>query len=114
MFLSIYEFCEFLKMKILILNWRDIKHPLSGGAEISLFEQAKIWTKKGAKVTWYSSSFKNSKKEEVIDGIRFVRNGSHYTVSLNFFADYLMGKFKSIDVVIDCFHFVPFFTPLFI
>jgi len=101
-------------MKILIFNWRDINHPLSGGAEISLFEHAKYWKKMNNDVTWFSSSFKNAKKEERIDGIRFIRKGSHYTVHIWAFLYYLKKKFGKVDVVIDSFHFIPFFTPLYI
>lgn len=100
-------------MKILILNWRDIKHPLAGGAEQSLYEHAKYWVKKGAVVDWYSSSWKGAKKSEEIDGIRFRRNGNHYTVHLLTFLEYFSGQMKDYDVVVDCFHFVPYFTPLY-
>jgi len=101
-------------MNILILNWRDIKHPLAGGAEISLMEQAKYWRKRGENVVWFSSSFPKSKAVEKIDGIKIIRKGSHYTVHIHAFLHYMKGKFKDIDVVIDSFHFIPFFTPLYI
>lgn len=101
-------------MNILIFNWRDISHPLAGGAEQSLFEHAKYWRKKGAKITWFSSSFKKAKKREVIDGITVIRKGSHFTVHLWAFFYYLTNKFEKCDLVIDSFHFLPFFTPLYI
>lgn len=99
-------------MNILILNWRDIKHPLAGGAEYMLWEHAHYWKKKGAKVTWIASGFVNGKKEEVIDGITVKRFGSHYTVHLQIFIFALQGKLSQFDTVIDCFHFLPFFAPL--
>jgi glycosyltransferase involved in cell wall biosynthesis len=101
-------------MKILILNWRDIKNPLAGGAEISLFEHAKYWVKMGNEVTWFTSSFKGAKKEEYIDGINFIRQGSHFTVHLFAAKNGIQGRFKEFDRVIDCFHFIPFFTPFYI
>ena len=100
-------------MKILILNWRDPRHPLSGGAEISLLEHAKYWQKKGSEITWFASSFDKSPNEEVIEGIGIIRRGSHYTVHLWAFIEYMNGTFKNYTVVIDCFHFLPFFTPLY-
>lgn len=100
-------------MNILILNWRDIKHPLAGGAEISLFEHAKYWKKKGASVTWFASSFFSSKKTEEIEGIKIIRAGSHYSVHLLAFWNYLSGRFGNQDIVVDCFHFLPFFSPLY-
>lgn len=101
-------------MKILIFNWRDIRHPLAGGAEISLFEHAKYWQKKGASVTWFASTFCGAKNTEMIDGIKIIRKGSHYTVQLLGFFYYISGKFSNVDVVIDSFHFIPFFTPLYV
>lgn len=99
-------------MNILVLNWRDPSHPLAGGAEIALFEHIKFWKKKEANIVWYASSSKGLKKEDVIDGIKILRKGSHYTVALHFLWDRLHGKFQETDVVIDCFHFIPYFSPL--
>lgn len=101
-------------LRVLVLNWRDPKHPLAGGAEISLAYHVKYWQQMGYHVTWFSSSYKNAKKEEVYDGIKIIRAGSHYTVSLNFFKQWMSGKFRDTDIIIDCFHFLPFLTPLYI
>lgn len=101
-------------MNILILNWRDPKHPLAGGAEISLEKQARYWVKKGAGVTWFSSHFKDARGEENVDGISYIRRGNHFTVSLSYLF-YAFGKgYSQYDVIIDSFHFFPFFTPLYI
>ncbi|EKD87477.1 MAG: glycosyl transferase family protein [uncultured bacterium] len=100
-------------MKILILNWRDIKHPLAGGAEISTHEHAKGWVKAGHDVTLFTSSFPGAKEKEIIDGITAIRRGSHYTV--HFFAFlYYLSQGKKFDMVVDEFHFIPFFTPLYV
>lgn len=100
-------------MRILILNWRDPRHPFAGGAEKSVLEHAKFWRKKGARITWFAASFEGASKEEVMDGIKIVRRGNHYTVHLYFIAYCLLGRFKDIDLVVDCFHFIPFFSPIF-
>jgi len=101
-------------MKILILNWRDIKHPLAGGAEIATQEHAKAWVSSGHDVIMFSSEFPKGKREEIIDGVRIIRGGNHYTVHLRaayYYLKYLRGK---IDFVVDEFHFIPFFTPLYV
>lgn len=98
-------------MNIVILNWRDIEHPLAGGAEQSLFNHAKYWQKKGANILWISSGFANAKKVVDIKGIKTIRLGSHYTVHLR--AAFMYAKLKNSDIVIDSFHFLPFFTPLY-
>ncbi len=100
-------------MNILILNWRDIKNPKSGGAEIVTLEHAKVWVKKGHNVTWLTSKFENSKKEEKIQGVNIMRRGSFLTVYLHAPVYYLFSKIQ-FDVVIDEIHGIPFFTPLFV
>lgn len=101
-------------MNILILNWRDIKNPLSGGAEVSLFEHAKYWKGKGAEVLWFASCFKGAKPEEEIDGIKIIRRGSYYTVHIHALLYYLLKIRKNVEIIVDNFHFVPFFTPFYI
>ena len=100
-------------MRILILNWRDIKNPLSGGAEIITHGHAKAWVKKGHSVTWLTSSFSGSLSSESIDGINIVRRGNAYTVYLHAPIYCLCNK-NSYDLVIDEIHGLPFFTPLYL
>lgn len=100
-------------MKILILNWRDIKHPLAGGAEISTHEHAKRWVAAGHFVTQFSSSFAGAKDKETVDGIRIIRKGNHYSVHLFAFIYLLTNLKNEIDLLVDEFHFIPFFTPLY-
>lgn len=97
-------------MHILILNWRDIMHPLAGGAEISLLEHAKYWQKKGASIVWIASGYPGAKKSEVVAGIKILRYGSAYTVHIFAFIDNLKGHFKDFDIIIDAFHFIPYFS----
>lgn len=101
-------------MNILILNWRDPEHPLAGGAEQMVFEHAKYWKRRGADVTWFASHFKKAKREEFIDGIKIIRRGSQYTVFIWAFFYYLMGKLGRVMLVVDCFHFIPYFTRFYI
>lgn len=101
-------------MNILVLNWRDPKHPLAGGAEISLLEHIKYWQKKGENVSWYGSGFSGGKRIDSFEGIKIIRKGSHFTVAINFFIDWISGRFRETDLIIDCFHFIPFLTPVYI
>lgn len=107
-------------MKILIFNWRDIKNPTSGGAEVLTHELAKYWVKKGHSVTIFSSFYPGSAKEESVDGVKIIREGHpdiryifnsvHYLAFKNYKKRF-KGKF---DVVIDEIHGFPFFTPFYI
>lgn len=101
-------------MNILILSWRDPKHPLSGGAEQVTHEHAKGWIKAGHKVWLFSSRFRHSKKEEVLDNVNIIRGGNQYLgVQLAACIYYLKNRFK-FSMVFDQFHGLPFFTPLYV
>lgn len=100
-------------MNILILNWRDTKNPRSGGAEIVTLNHAKEWVRKGYNVTWFTSSFKNAKNQEKINGVNIVRRGNFLTVFLFAPFFYFFGGVK-FDLVVDEIHGIPFFTPLYV
>lgn len=114
-------------MKILILNWRSIKDPLAGGAEVATFEHARRWVKNhNAEITWLSPIYDKSIKEETIDGINFKYIGLplnrsllqlFFTFPYFYFLVFLnyMTKYRSkIDVVIDQVHGFPYLTPLYV
>jgi len=102
-------------MKILILNWRDLSNPNAGGAEVVTHQHAKAWIKAGHEVFWISSSFPGYRKEEIIDGVHFIRGGREFLgVHLFAFFTYFKKFINRIDLVIDEFHGIPFFTPLYV
>ncbi len=101
------------KLRILIFNWRDIKHKWAGGAEVYIHELAKRWIQEGSYVAIFSGNDGKSMKNEVIDGIQIYRRGGFYMVYLWAFL-YYMFKFRGkFDVIIDSENGVPFFTPLY-
>lgn len=102
-------------MNILVFSWRDPLHPLAGGAEQVMHEHMKGWIAAGHSVTLFSSRIKGSpKREEVIDGVKIVRRG------IQFFGVQILGFFyylkhrNEFDLVVDEFHGLPFFTPLYV
>lgn len=102
-------------MNILLFSWRGPGHPNAGGAEISTHEHAKGWIKAGHSVTLFTSLFNGAKKEECIDGVNIMRCGSQvFGVQLEAFNWYLFKKNQKFDLVVDQFHGIPFFTPLFV
>lgn len=101
-------------MRILVFSWRDPKHPLAGGAEQVMHEHMKGWRAAGHKVTLFSSKPKGLGKEEVLDGVKIIREGLEYLgVQIAGFLFYLKNKDK-FDFVVDQFHGIPFFTPLYV
>lgn len=102
-------------MNILLFSWRGPNHPNAGGAEISSHEHAKGWVREGHKVTLFTSFFSGAKREEVIDGIAIKRYGRQmFGVQWEAFVWYLFKAHEKFDLVIDQFHGIPFFTPIYI
>lgn len=97
-------------MRILWFNWRDIKHPDAGGAEVLTHEILRRFARRGDEMTLFCASVKGRPSEEKIDGVNILRDGGKYTV-------YSRGKsyFKKnrdiYDIVIDEVNPRPFLTP---
>jgi glycosyltransferase involved in cell wall biosynthesis len=100
-------------MRILIIGWRDIKHPKAGGMELVAYEEAKHFIKWGHEVTWLSQKFKGCKNFEGIDGIKVIRTGRDYSTYIMaplYYAMHLQGK---VDVIIENNIGLPYFFTLF-
>lgn len=100
-------------MNILVFSWRDPKHPKAGGAEQVMHEHMKGWIEVGHEVTLFSSKTKNLARTEEIDGVKIIRRGHEYLgVQVAAFGFYLKNR-KTYDFLVDQFHGIPFFTPLY-
>ena len=100
-------------LRILILNWRDIRHPAAGGAERVTYEMARRWGEWGHHVTWFAASFPGAAGRETIDGIDVWRAGSQATVHWQAFRHYRRHFEGRFDVIVDEVNTLPFFTPLY-
>ncbi|MBV8117479.1 MAG: glycosyltransferase [Candidatus Eremiobacteraeota bacterium] len=100
-------------LRILVLNWRDPKHPQAGGAETYLFEQAKRWVRWGHHVEWLSGGFPGGAARERVESIPVRRVGNALTVYGAVGLTYLREFRDRFDVVIDSSNGIPFFSPLF-
>jgi glycosyltransferase involved in cell wall biosynthesis len=102
-------------LNILALNWRCVRHPQAGGAEINLFEQAKRWVSDGHRVTVFCADPGREhapERDEVVDGIEVVRRGGRFTVYA-YAAVFLLLNSRRFDRVLDVANGIPFFAPLF-
>ncbi len=98
-------------MKILILNWKDIRNPAVGGAEVIIYELAKRLVLDGHNVTWYCKSYKGAASSEVIDGITIIRRGN--LVTTFFIAPiYYWSLHQKPDVILDASNTICWQTPL--
>jgi glycosyltransferase involved in cell wall biosynthesis len=101
-------------MKILVFNWRDIENPNAGGAEVFTHEVTKRLAGSGHKVTLFVARFPGCKSEEMVDGVRVVRDGGRYTVYFRAWMRYLREFRGKYDIIVDEINTVPFFTPKFV
>lgn len=99
-------------MKVLFLNWRDLKNPQSGGAEIITHELAKALVETKHDVYFFTAKFEGCKNFEKIDGIKIFRSGSKFTVPWHAYKFYRAKKY--FDLVIDECNTNQFFTPLYV
>ncbi len=102
-------------MKILALNWNDLKNPYGGGAEVHLEELLRRLVTFGHEVTLFCSGFKGGAAEEVIEGIRIIRRGNRY--NFNLVAPLHLRKLASrekFDLLVEDINKIPFYTPLYL
>ncbi len=102
-------------LKILWMNWRDIRHPLAGGAEVYTHEVAKRLAARGHEVVLATSRPNGLPPREEIDGYTVIRRGGRLTVYPAARKTYMELKRSGWrpDVVIDEINTVPFMTPLY-
>src|ERR1700687_2552695 len=99
-------------MRAIFLNWRDLAHPRSGGAEVLAQGLAPRLAHGGHDVVFYSARVAGRPDEEEVDGIKHVRRGGRYSVYREAYA-WLQRSRPPYDVLIDHINTMPFFTPLY-
>ncbi len=98
--------------RVLIVNWRDIRNPAAGGAELHLQEVARRLVRDGFTCVQYAHAFPGAPATETVDGVEIHRTGNAFL--FNFTA--LLGirrwvRQHRIDVVIDDSNKIPFLLP---
>jgi glycosyltransferase involved in cell wall biosynthesis len=100
--------------RILAVNWRDIKDPDGGGAEIHLYEILTRMAANGHEVVWFSCRYPGSKERENYGGIEIHRYGHWYDANFVLprkIRSYL--RYYPVDLVVEDINKVPFFMPLY-
>src|SRR3989344_2518066 len=111
------------KKKLLMITWRDIKSPFSGGAE-NLSHHILKELKNKYNITVWSSAFPNWKRFEKIDGVQYIRMGSkkfnfigpyNWRVYFTIFRHYWFTNKRKIDfdIVIEQINNIPFLFALY-
>lgn len=100
-------------MRIAFFNWRDIRHPQAGGAEVLTHQLLKGLIARGHEATLFTSSFKGAAPRETVDGIDHIRYGGRFSIYANAYSCYKRHIEGRYDIIIEGINGVPFFTPLF-
>lgn len=99
-------------MKVLVVNWRCIRNPLAGGAEIYLQEIFRRLVERGHEVSQLAERYPGSAPGETLDGIRVIRLGGartfNFAVCRNLRRVVEEGGY---DVVVDDLNKIPFYSP---
>jgi glycosyltransferase involved in cell wall biosynthesis len=100
-------------VRILALNWRCLRHPEAGGAEVNLFEQARRWAAQGHDVTVFCADpgrDEAPERDECVDGVSIRRRGGRLTVYV-WAAIFVLWSGRRFDRILDVSNGIPFFTP---
>ena len=96
-------------MRFLMLNWRDPKNPLAGGAERVTEGYLAALRERGHEVFWFANAFPGAALEEEIGGIRIRREGGKGTSIVA--ARRWFRRQPRFDLVIDQHHGLPWYAP---
>lgn len=100
------------KLNILIVNWRDLRNPEAGGAEVHLHEIFGRIAADRHKVTLLAHRFPGSAGEEMVDGIRVLRTGHKFDFNFHVLPFYYRRlRHERFDVVVEDLNKLPFFLP---
>ncbi len=100
-------------MNLVAVNWRDIRNPEAGGAEVHLHEILKRMAADGHGVTLFASAFPGAVAAEDVDGVRVVRRGRWWNANFSLaWAARAHLRTAGADLVIEDINKIPFFMPL--
>jgi glycosyltransferase involved in cell wall biosynthesis len=102
-------------VRILVINWRDIRNPEAGGAEVHLHEIFRRIAAAGHEVSLLAHAFAGAPGRETIDGLDVHRIGPRNTFNFHV-PRALRGDLdpRRFDVVADDINKIPFYTPLYV
>lgn len=100
--------------KILAINWQDLDHPASGGAEVHLEQILSRLAKRGHQIDLFCCNFPGGKTNETRDGFNIIRRGSRSTFNWVVLAQLRkLIKANQYDIIFEDINKIPFYTPLY-
>ena len=102
-----------MSLSILIISYRDIRHPEMGGAEVIIHEIYRRLQQRGHRVTFLTGAWPGCALHDEIDHMKVVRAGSTYT--FNWIVPRMWRKLRSqgFDLIVEDLNKIPFFGPSF-
>lgn len=104
-------------MRLLVVNWRDYRHPFAGGAEVHIHNIiTRLSEKYGHKILYVCNRCgKKLSERETYDGIDFLRFGNEYNFNFIFTKRIksIVREFKP-DLIVEDVNKVPFYSPLYL
>lgn len=101
------------RMTILSLSWRDIKSPVSGGAEVHTHEMLSRVNHKKYRIIHLSALYEGLSASENIDEVNYIRKGNIFSVIWYAMVFYKRNR-RYIDCVLEQCNTHRFFTPLWV
>ncbi len=92
-----------------MLNWRDPKNPLAGGAERVTATYLSGLASRGHEVFWFANHFPGAANTETINQVTIVRGGGVGTSVLHAYRWFRQQR--PFDLVIDQHHGIPWYAP---
>ena len=96
-------------MRFLMLNWRDPKNPLAGGAERVTQAYLEALVGRGHEAWWFANHFAGAAETERIGGVQIVRGGGMGTSVWRAIQWY--RRQPRFDLVVDQHHGIPWYAP---
>lgn len=102
-------------MNVLVINWQDIRNPMSGGAEVHLFEIFSRIASWGHQVHLMCSGFDGAEPEEILQGIQVFRIGARNTFNFCVPSAYrYLEEAHNFDLVVEDLNKIPFYGPFYV
>jgi glycosyltransferase involved in cell wall biosynthesis len=100
--------------KILLLSYRDLRHPEMGGAEIIIHEVYRRLQAEGHQVTFLTCRFPGGAERESLDGMEIIRIGNLYNFNFAvgpYYRKHLRSR--GYTVMVEDLNKLPFYGPAF-
>jgi glycosyltransferase involved in cell wall biosynthesis len=101
------------RLKLLVINWQDLKNPQAGGAEIHLHEIFGRLAGRGHDVTLLCSGWAELSPREELDGMHVLRVGGRHSFTFlarSYYRKHLRDD--GFDLVVEDINKIPLYCPL--